>query len=308
MIIAVFCGFILSFIGCLFIDKWFYGNWVLAAYNYFHQNLVEGKASGFGTDPWYQYAKKLLWGQLLLLGPASLLGYLLFIIRYPKHPLVWVSFPFLLVHSLVAHKEFRFLLPLIFIMPICVYSSMDFLSESKTLIKIGKVLKVPLLILNFLLMQIAIFLPPSDNFWFLKNLYEMDFKRGQLIVYDQEINLPSPYHDGQLRFSFLRNPEHQIQFESFEIWKKKMDAGILEKEDCPIFITKLRREESLLQYVQKKCGQLEIIYENLYAPLLRKIQEKGFKLPEDVKAYIILRPIQDLRTSVQKYYELHQTS
>jgi hypothetical protein len=37
--------------------------------------------------------------------------------RFPRHPLVWAAVPFVVAHSLVAHKEERFLFPLVFLVP-----------------------------------------------------------------------------------------------------------------------------------------------------------------------------------------------
>lgn len=96
------------------IDRWGYGAWVLSPLRYLTKNVFEGKASEFGTDPWPFY---------LLVG-----------IGFTLNPLIWVwivqgvrvswsrAWPrsvslgfgaFLLAHTLIPHKEPRFLVPLV---------------------------------------------------------------------------------------------------------------------------------------------------------------------------------------------------
>ena len=111
---ALICGAIVALIPCFFADYWMYGRWVFAPYNYFAQNIVQDKAAGFGVSPWWWYFKEL---PITLMPPASLflfwfLG--LGIRKNPRHVFVWCLVPFVIGHSLIGHKEARFMFPLIF--------------------------------------------------------------------------------------------------------------------------------------------------------------------------------------------------
>lgn len=97
-----------------FVDRWGYGEWTFPPWNFVVENLRGDRAAErFGTLP--------LWGYLLLLvrtpfGPASALAALatgLAWIRHPRHVLTWSGAVFLLTHTLIAHKELRFLIPLV---------------------------------------------------------------------------------------------------------------------------------------------------------------------------------------------------
>ncbi len=93
-------------------DVWLYGKWVFAPYNYFFSNIVEGKAATFGVEPFWWYITEL---PVAFLPPLSiwlllLAGYGLF--HRPVHVFSWCLIPFVLAHSLVAHKEVRFLFPM----------------------------------------------------------------------------------------------------------------------------------------------------------------------------------------------------
>lgn len=100
------------------VDHWFYGDWVFSAWNYFEQNIILDKASHFGVDPWWQYFAAIIVKGIPPFSLFYLLGIFLFWWLHPKHLISWVSLPFVFVHVLVAHKELRFLYPLLPFLPI----------------------------------------------------------------------------------------------------------------------------------------------------------------------------------------------
>lgn len=278
-------GALIGLGGGLLLDAWFYGKWVLPPYTYYLENIVHQKAAAFGVKPWYYYLKNLAWGPLLAVGPFVIMGYLLLLLRFPGHAFTAISLPFLLAHSLVGHKELRFLFPMYLLVPYLLGLAMEFLGRLSGLKKWGQALLKPALGVNFLLMGWTVFLPPSDNFWFLKNLYEFPLPRGATVVFDEEHHFLSPYDDGALKFTFLQPRQRQLQFVPLVRWLK-----LGSRPPCTAFITKVGREQALLRQAEPRCGLLRIAYQNLYAPLLRKIREEGFHLPPDVRAYVIYVP------------------
>ncbi|HXP53173.1 MAG TPA: hypothetical protein VN922_24730 [Bacteroidia bacterium] len=99
---------------CVYLDKWMYGTWQFTPYNYYDANIVRHIAAGFGTSPWWDYFATFF---LLGIPPISLvLMAFLFVGVYkrPMHVLLFVLIPFLLGHIVIAHKEMRFLTPIIF--------------------------------------------------------------------------------------------------------------------------------------------------------------------------------------------------
>jgi phosphatidylinositol glycan class B len=99
-------------------DYWGYGEWVFTPWNYFRVNLIEGKASEFGVDPWYYYLRK---GLAKGIPPISLFligSMFYFWIKKYKDPFTWISLSFFLVHVIIGHKEVRFLFPLYCQLPI----------------------------------------------------------------------------------------------------------------------------------------------------------------------------------------------
>ncbi|MCP4133091.1 MAG: hypothetical protein GY754_19145 [bacterium] len=111
--LALICSGIFIVLGLsLLVDTWGYGTLTFPPFNYFKSNLIDGAAKSFGTAPFYGYL------YLLLANPAAPLIAILMIaliitwIRHPKHVITWVTVPFILAHSLVGHKEARFMYPL----------------------------------------------------------------------------------------------------------------------------------------------------------------------------------------------------
>jgi phosphatidylinositol glycan class B len=94
------------------LDCWGYGGWTLAPWNYFLVNIVNHKADEFGTAPvwWYFYLmNEGLLAPITLLWTAAMLFTW---VRHPRHIVTWATLPFFAAHSIVAHKELRFLFPM----------------------------------------------------------------------------------------------------------------------------------------------------------------------------------------------------
>lgn len=95
----------------LAVDRWGYGVWTLTPWNYLRANLIEGRANTFGTAPFYQYVVDLAatWPPLPALAGLAVV---IFWLRARRDLLTWTTLPLVVGHSLLAHKELRFLFPL----------------------------------------------------------------------------------------------------------------------------------------------------------------------------------------------------
>lgn len=95
-----------------------YGSPVLSPWNYFLVNFIQDRASDFGVEPgWYYLTESLVEGVL----PLSLLfvvASLWFWARNWRDAITWTTLPFVVVHSLIAHKELRFLFPVVQFVPL----------------------------------------------------------------------------------------------------------------------------------------------------------------------------------------------
>ncbi|MEJ2111456.1 MAG: hypothetical protein P8Z37_16410 [Acidobacteriota bacterium] len=184
---AVFVG-----IGIL-IDRWFYGEWTISAWNYFEQNILRDKISTFGTSPWWWYLKAFF---LTAIPPFSLLFMLsvpVLLIRRPKSPVLWSILPFLALHFIIGHKEMRFLLPIVYFCPVilitaCVTIQSRY-ARSFSMWKSAGIAMRCFFIVNILCLSVVIF-RPADN---LVPLYETIYNEypGPAVLYCLNQN---PYH------------------------------------------------------------------------------------------------------------------
>ena len=106
-------GFLIVFAAGLIVDRWFYGEWVVAAWNYLRYNVVDGRAAEYGTAPWYHYPYLIFRFAFFPIGIIILLATAAGLYLERRGPLTWAFIPFLLVHMALAHKELRFLFPLV---------------------------------------------------------------------------------------------------------------------------------------------------------------------------------------------------
>lgn len=110
-------GFFLGVTIGVFIDYWGYGDFTVSVWNYFKANIIESKGNQFGVEPfWYFFEKPALKG-----GPLGILltiSVLYYWFRRPKSQLSFWTFGYVLIHSIVSHKEIRFITPVYIMAPI----------------------------------------------------------------------------------------------------------------------------------------------------------------------------------------------
>lgn len=96
----------------VWIDYWFYGEWVFTPWNYFQANILHDVASSFGTSPWYYFLWVIFSEPTFLVGSLLLFSLFLLMRRGSGSLLIWVIVPFIAVHSMIPHKEDRFIFPI----------------------------------------------------------------------------------------------------------------------------------------------------------------------------------------------------
>lgn len=124
-LISLISGFLIIVLLGILIDRWFYGEWTITTWNYFNQNIIEDKASGFGVEPWWFYFTKTLVSAVPPISILIITSFITLIFYRPKNPLVWIMIPFILVHSIIGHKEIRFLFSLSYFVPILIIKGIE---------------------------------------------------------------------------------------------------------------------------------------------------------------------------------------
>ncbi len=122
-------GIAISFLSGVLLDRWFYGEWTFTAWNYFNQNLIQDKVSGFGVEPWWFYFKDVFIRTIPPFSLVFILSFLVVVLFLRKDVLTWIILPYVLVHCLIGHKEIRFLYPLIGFLPIMAIKAYEFIVQ-----------------------------------------------------------------------------------------------------------------------------------------------------------------------------------
>ncbi|MES2732808.1 MAG: hypothetical protein V4714_13725 [Bacteroidota bacterium] len=221
-------GFGLILVVGVLIDYWFYGTWVFAPYRYFEMNIVQDKASAWGTSPFWYYLALVAESAAPPLSILLLIAGFLGMILYPKHILTWVFGLFILAHSLVPHKEVRFLFPLVFALPVVLALGWHSEAWQKVLRASPKWLYSGLLYLllfeNGALLAIATLKPANESVALFSYIYRYAHNEP-IVVYTLDKN---PYIWGGLPINFYR-PAHLrvIQATSIEwvIQEMQQDNG-----------------------------------------------------------------------------------
>lgn len=202
-------GALLAFIPGLATDRWLYGEWVFAPYKYFEQNILEDKAAGFGVSPWWAYLIDL---PVTLLPPMSLLLIVFLIVgigKRPRHVFVWCLLPFLLFHSVIEHKETRFLFPMIFpIFYLAVYGWLEY-RHGRTLSPWARIGLKFVLIINVLALAYRSVYPANDLFVYPRFMRAYSAEHPEAVIYEER---PQAGTGQRLEPLFYQSPWMKISY------------------------------------------------------------------------------------------------
>lgn len=138
-------AFTIIFLIGLLVDFWFYESFAFTSWNYFKVNLIEGVAARFGTSPWYYYIESIVFDSIFPIGCLIIISFIVLIVKQPKLFILWYVLPFIIIHSIISHKEERFLFPIVYFIPLVLSLAYQILLKH---IQLNLILKT----LNFLLL------------------------------------------------------------------------------------------------------------------------------------------------------------
>jgi GPI mannosyltransferase 3 len=232
-------------------DYWLYNQWTFTPYNYFDANILQHKASSFGTSPWYQYFIYFSEAAVPPLSIALLYFFFIGLKNKAGHLLGVICICFILGHIAIAHKELRFLFP---ILPAFIYITVDgmgaFFSKyvrSKPVRHISYML----IITNFVVLIYKMFTPASAEIPYYQTIYNHSNKETSILF----ITDNSPYNKVGLELNFYKPEDLKVM-------------KIKSKDDIPIILRKVKCEKAFILDVQiltTKIGKYNI--QCVYSPL-----------------------------------------
>jgi GPI mannosyltransferase 3 len=197
---------------CVCIDRWFYGAWLFSPYNYFHANVVEHIASRYGVYPvWYYFTEFIN----IAVPPISLALLPLFFYGMwlkKNHPFSWISTVFILGHCMPAHKEFRFLFPMMlpFIFFACAGFDVFISKYADRPSGLPRWLRASVRVfiaLNCILLAIKAFSPAYEPISYLEAVYRYAKNEKIILVADDK----SPYRLNELEINFYKSPNVELK-------------------------------------------------------------------------------------------------
>ena len=199
------------------IDRWYYGEWVLTTWNYFLQNILLDKASGFGISPWWYYIEQTFMNAFPPLSLVYILAVFLYFVYYPKDIITWTIIPFLAVHFLIPHKEIRFLFPIIGFLPVMIIRMADILLKKKGYEMLEhRAMKISVKLfwyLNMLMVIILTFRPADAQISLFQTLWN-DYTTPAKLYFTED----NPYHRADVDICFYKRKSLTFQHvDSFQM-------------------------------------------------------------------------------------------
>lgn len=186
------------------LDYFFYRKWVLTPWSYFDINILKSVASNFGTSPWYIILKYIIAGPGLPIGLLLISALIVLIWKARQHMVLWMCIPFILIHMIVPHKEFRFLFPLAFFIPFLIVSGIQIMIKDNSLLfsrrgrAVVHLLVSVVFFVNLLFLSVAITHSAGDGRKYLTQYIYQNYQRTKVTLYHTPNN--NPYRP----YSFLR--------------------------------------------------------------------------------------------------------
>lgn len=217
--------FLIVFLAGICIDSWYYGEWVITLKNYLFVNLIEGKAASFGTSPWYYYFYFILRHAFFPIGVAILLSFLLVSFKKYKSVFIWIIVPFFIGHTLISHKELRFLFPLVNFIPVLMILAMDSLSLNKwnsLSKKTSQVILVALFTINIIFLGIVCIKPAGyGRVMVMEKIQQLNDREGLNIIHSSNCN---PYSPWGLTTNFYKESNAEFyDIDSYELTQEHLD-------------------------------------------------------------------------------------
>lgn len=208
------------------LDTWYYGKFVCTPWNYFTVNIVEDVAADYGVTPWYMYFYYIVKSTFWPFGVLIILSLVWFATRHWKHLFAWIAIPFLVMHVLIGHKELRFLIPIVFILPFVLVQYFDWISDRLGSLSSKKSLSVFLIgfaIVNVFALTFAMIKPAGKGFMAI-TAYISEMKEDAFVLCLPESNPYDPWQGTISHFYLEENVKYlQLQSES-ELFTTSTDS------------------------------------------------------------------------------------
>lgn len=207
-LILLFTGLLVIGLNTL-LDCWFYGEPVYSLFNFmkdYFLNCTHG-VPGIGANSWWFYIEQFA---LRITPPVSLFllaAFALGIYKNIKDPFVWVIIPFIIIHSIIRHKELRFLFPVVFIFIYISALGIDYLLTKKIYLKWHKYIYVGSLVIVLPLFVFRTFYPAYTPACYYRYIYNNISGKNIPFFFVQNNIAPQPWNRLNPSLFLLQNTD-----------------------------------------------------------------------------------------------------
>lgn len=179
------------------VDYFGYGVWTFAPYNLYLANFVDGILSAHGESPIYAYILLSLKGGIFPLALVFLISSAWAFYKRLNNPFVCSMLAFFLFHTIIGHKELRFIFPMLFFTPLyLLFFIEDNLGKLKKY-KAVSIFGLFLIIINFVALTTVSFKAANSYVDFHKYIYESEINHFYSKDYD-------PFSNTKLTYNFYK--------------------------------------------------------------------------------------------------------
>lgn len=248
--LLMFFGFLFSTILELLVNYWLYNAWIWTPWAYFKVNIIEGVANSFGEMPFYFYLVGIAFSCIPIVEISMMIACLYFIIKNKRNILSWLVFMFFLIHSLISHKELRFLYSIFpILIPMGIYVLLLF---SKT----NRIFKYIVMMIGTLSVLISLnsFVIQSFHPFNLFNLYDYTFKYKEIYSYSHDCyRMDTTLRSENVKAYFFKNPStNVVVFNSLDSIPPQAMFFVTKKDIGPVCITPERKYLKVYQTISNK--------------------------------------------------------
>ena len=281
LLVLALSGIFIFVLGII-IDCWFYNEYICTAWRYFKINVFEHSGKDFGNSPWFYYFYYILRYSFYPIGLIIILSTLYLCFTFPKNLLIWIIVPFFCFHSVIAHKELRFLFPLLNIVPVIFfisYQKLGFETKKSLYNKIITSIICLLLFINIVGLITASFKPADiGRIRIMKELQNSSKPVNLICTYG--CNPYDPWNGIVAHFYLVRN----ISTKNLQVDTKPRDSDFVSnKQNMIIFEAKDEEDTNIKKCIVKH--QLKRVTQSIPAFFEPALKLYGYPLNEMLILY-----------------------
>ncbi len=184
-ITALTIAFLIICIANTCIDTWFYNEFVITPWRYFASNIIDNKASNWGVTPCWFYITGFLQQAAPPLSLALLLFIIVGILQNKTHFFSIAFLVFIIGHSIIGHKEMRFMYPIIIIANYLAALGVDYITQKSIKPKLLKLLFKTILLVNLFMLLYRCFVPAQEQVLYYNYIYDIAQKNKINLIGDR---------------------------------------------------------------------------------------------------------------------------